>query len=153
MLINKGNYAAIPNVSWSWLNWEADLIGISKAWYTTEYEIKISKADFEKDFKKRKHYSMTRGQIRTNRIPNYFCYVAPLKAIPLCIPDHAGLILIKHNDYNMWFEKIKGAPRLHNNIIKTSDMLAILRSVVFKYWDLAKTLNHEKRQKELLQSA
>ena len=46
-LIAKGHEIVVPNVSWSWLLWEADLISITKAGYMNEYEIKISKQDFE----------------------------------------------------------------------------------------------------------
>ena len=104
----------VPNISYSWLYWEADLISISKAGYMSEFEIKISKSDFLKDFKKRKHISLTRPPFN-HRIPNYFWYVAPLDAIPICIPSYAGLKLVKINKYNnnLHIEDIKKAPLLH----------------------------------------
>ena len=34
----------VPNVSWSFLNYEADLVVLTKSNYATEIEIKISKA-------------------------------------------------------------------------------------------------------------
>lgn len=148
-LMSRGNYAAIPNVSWSWLYWEADMIGISKAWYSSEYEIKISHQDFKRDFKKRKHYSMKRGQIRTYRMPNYFYYVAPLKAIPICIPDHTGLMLVEENKYGLKISNIKSAPRLHDSKIEQENVLAIFRTLMFKYWDLSQTLDTRKIQKQI----
>ncbi len=43
----------IPNVSWGYLNHEADLLVLTKAGYLTEVEIKRSWADFVADFEKR----------------------------------------------------------------------------------------------------
>ena len=45
----------VPNVSWGWnLNYEADLVVISKAHICSEIEIKITKADFDQDKNKAK---------------------------------------------------------------------------------------------------
>ena len=90
-----GYVAVMPNVSWSWLLWEADLIGVLKSNRWAEYEIKISKSDFQNDFKKFKHIYLSGNPIHTARVPNYFWYVAPIKAVPLCIPDYAGLIEVE----------------------------------------------------------
>lgn len=44
---------AIPNLSWSLLDYEADLIVMNKTGYITEFEIKRSFEDLKKDFKKK----------------------------------------------------------------------------------------------------
>ena len=118
----------IPNVSYSWLFWEADLIGVSKAGYMSEFEIKISKSDFLKDFKKRKHRYYPKGPYN-NRIPNYFWYVAPFDAIPICVPDYAGLKLVKTSKFNnlIYIEDIKKAPLLHKNKVGEKGSIAMLR--------------------------
>ena len=152
-LISKGNYAVIPNVSWSWLYWEADLIGISKAFYMSEYEIKITKQDFEADFKKRKHNTLKRENVRNARIPNYFNYVAPLKAIPLCIPDYAGLLIVEADKYGLKISDVKKAPLLHKSKLGTEGVQAMFRSLMFKYWNLAQTLDTYKIQKHLFNEA
>ncbi len=41
------------NVAWMY-SWECDLISVNKG-MIHEYEIKVSRADFKQDFKKRKH--------------------------------------------------------------------------------------------------
>lgn len=47
----------IPNVSWGYLNHEADILVLSKARYLTEVEIKRTWSDFMADFKKKHtHY-------------------------------------------------------------------------------------------------
>ena len=119
-----------------------------------EYEIKISKQDFEADFKKRKH--ITLGQCLFHegaRVPNRFWYVAPIKAIPICIPDYAGLILLYEQDRGQFkdlrLQIIKQAPQIHKNKIGSKGTHSILRSIMFKYWNLAQTLNTYKIQKEI----
>lgn len=49
---NKRQDIFIPNLSWGLLNYEADLVIITKSGYLTEVEIKRSWADFKADFKK-----------------------------------------------------------------------------------------------------
>ena len=49
---NKRQDIFIPNLSWGLLNYEADLVIITKSGYLTEIEIKRSWADFKADFKK-----------------------------------------------------------------------------------------------------
>lgn len=59
----------IPNVSWGFLNHEADLLIISKANMLTEVEIKRSWSDFMADFKKKhSHY---------DRKLSHFYYAVP----------------------------------------------------------------------------
>ena len=45
-------HIGIPNVSWGFLNHEADLLVITKAGYLTEIEIKRTWEDFKADFRK-----------------------------------------------------------------------------------------------------
>ena len=59
MIINNPLYfnirtdVAIPNLSWSLLNYEADLIIMNKTGYITEFEIKRSFEDLKHEFTKR----------------------------------------------------------------------------------------------------
>ena len=150
-LLSRGHQYVMPNISWSWLYWEADLISFTKAGYMNEFEIKISHADFVKDFSKRKHQHLRRGGgIRT---PNYFWYVAPLKAIPVCIPDYAGLILVGENGRyknQLGLKFIKKPKLLHKVKVPDKGVFAMLRAMMFKYWDLAKTLDRYKLQRDLI---
>ena len=141
----------IPNVSWSWLSWEADLISITKAGYMYEYEIKISKSDFMHDFGKPKHRSLRRAA-ESPRIPNYFSYVAPINAIPLCIPDYAGLIEISPSGrygHTYDLEIIRKPPKIQGAKQTDASKIKMLKTLMFKYWGLANTLNNNKIQKEL----
>jgi len=61
---------ALPNVSWSLLPYEADLLIMNKSGYMTEFEIKRSLADLKHDFDKRIfHYS---------ELISKFYYVLPI---------------------------------------------------------------------------
>jgi len=139
-------------VSWSWLNWEADAISITGSGYVHEYEIKISLQDFRKDFLKRKHLTLRRQYMRRTGVPNYFWYVAPLKAIPICIPDYAGLILIEPLNKMALAHRlvwIKKAKQIHDQKIDSSGTLKMLRTIMYKYWALANNLNANKIQREI----
>src|SRR5580700_7662207 len=68
----RRNYLAIPNVSYGFLFYEADLLIVSKARYATEVEVKVSMQDWRKDFEKRKH----KPGLRDERI-KYQYYAAP----------------------------------------------------------------------------
>ena len=98
---------------------ECDVISISKSDFIYEYEIKISRADFKKDFTKQKHthiinenYTKTvKGSLVYN-IPNYFNYLTPRELITIDeVPDYAGLIYM-NDDFT--FEVIKKPKLLHN---------------------------------------
>ena len=84
----------IPNLSWSFLEWEADLICVSKSGYITEIEIKISKADLLKDQEK---YKFQNRQLKSWEYIKEFYYCVPEKLLP-DIPESykqfAGIIVV-----------------------------------------------------------
>lgn len=97
---------------------ECDVISVSKSDYTYEYEIKISKSDFKKDFIKEKHEHIlrekftyvTKGQ-QLFRVCNYFNYVVPKDLISVAeVPQYAGLIYI-NDDFT--FDIVKKPKLLH----------------------------------------
>jgi hypothetical protein len=97
---------------------ECDVISISKSNYIYEYEIKISKADYKKDFIKEKHnhiinekYTKTRKGELVYLLPNYFNFVTPKDLISIDeVPDYAGLIYMNEDGS---FEIIKKPKLLH----------------------------------------
>ena len=152
---HSGKLLMVPNVSWSWFYWEVDLIAITKARYVHEYEIKVTHADFKSDFKKKKHFSINDAykkrihENRLRRMPNYFWYVAPLLAFPMCVPDYAGLIEVVPNNYGLALHEIKKPKLLHRNKISKKGIKAITRSLMFKYWNVARERDNWKIQKDL----
>ena len=109
---------------------ECDVLSISKADYIYEYEVKISRADFEKDFIKEKHthiinekYTRTRKGSLVYLLPNYFNFVTPKDLISIDeVPDYAGLIYMNEDSS---FTIVKKPKLLH----KTKANEAFIRQV------------------------
>jgi hypothetical protein len=99
-------------------NWETDFFMMLRSGYTTEIEIKISKADFKNDGNKKiKHQILKEGKFERpsykgmingttepvpwNR-PNRFYYAVPENMITVDdVPDYAGLIyIVKRERYS-----------------------------------------------------
>lgn len=97
---------------------ECDIISVSKSDYIYEYEIKISRSDFKKDFIKEKHNHILNEKFTYTikgellfRICNYFNYVVPRDLISIDeVPEYAGLIYI-NDDFT--FEIVKKPKLIH----------------------------------------
>lgn len=97
------------NVSTVFGSYEADVVSINKSGMITEFEVKISRADFLADRKKAKwkFYEL----LIENRIPNRFYYVCPSGLIKTNeIPAFSGLLNISLDGE---IEIIKQAPLIH----------------------------------------
>ncbi len=110
---------------------ECDVISISKSDFIYEYEVKISRADFKKDFLKEKHKLIVEKKFIKESplheiwflVPNYFYFVVPENLVSLEeIPEYAGLIYF--ND-KQEFDIIKKAPIIH----KTKASFELIRSL------------------------
>jgi len=97
---------------------ECDVLSISKSDFIYEYEIKISRADYKKDFSKRKHSDIINENFTTigskgtwYLLPNYFNYIVPKDLIKIEeVPEYAGLIYFNED---MTFDVIKKPKLLH----------------------------------------
>ena len=90
-------YVIVPNISWgfTWMH-ECDLFIVSKSGIATEVEIKISKADLLKDFKKVHHHKDRAGRI------TYFYYAMPEDLYEKCkdlIPEEAGIYVCNRGSW------------------------------------------------------
>lgn len=122
--------------------YECDLYKVNyRNGYQTEYEIKVSRADYFKDFKKaahvlsRKHDLVQQGK-RTNR----FFFVVPDGMIKTDeVPAHAGLIYASPGPYGqIRFETVKHAKLLHKKPLPASEYVTIAhklaaREAEFRY--------------------
>lgn len=125
---------------------EADFVAVNKSMYVTECEIKISRSDFKADFKKEDKH---RGFIEKTSTVNYFYYACPEGLIKVEeVPEYAGLIYITEGQwssgvprYTAWIQK--KAPLMHKNKISDSKLIALLRSVMFKYFTNSNTLTNQ----------
>ena len=116
----------VPNVYI--FNWESDYFIQKQNEYCYEFEIKISKADFKKDFQKLEKHETLSNVNKTNK-PNKFYYVAPSGIINIeDVPKYAGLIIVHENKR---LETTKEAPFLHKEKIELEKKLCIK---FYNYW-------------------
>jgi len=116
---------------------ECDVISISKSNYIYEYEIKISRADFKKDFIKEKHTNIINEnytKIKKDEIifllPNYFSFVTPKGLITADeVPDYAGLIYINGDSS---FNIIKKPKLLHKTKANNSFIKKVAHNLTCK---------------------
>lgn len=137
-------FLVLPNASWGLqIQYEMDLLVISKAGCGYEIEIKISVADMKRDLKKWKHRS---GAVTLDRRIKQFYYAFPAalsdKIAPF-IPDYAGAISVAVDEYGIYrTQVVKSAPirkdvrKFTDDEIKHAGLLAQMR-----YWDIRKNIH------------
>lgn len=117
--LRKQHPVCIPNIMTSYRLREADVLSLTRAGFSHEFEIKRTISDFRMDFisKKSKHYDLSMRYIgkyneKQPAISNYYWFVAPEDIIPIKeIPEYAGLMIIKN---------IKVVSRIYNNPIRNN---------------------------------
>jgi hypothetical protein len=102
-------------------HFEADILEITKAGYSYEYEVKVSRADFKQDVLKRKYNILKHDLLKNGSHVNYFSYVVPEGLILIDeVPEFAGLIYVK--PYEARYSDSKGTyikHRLFTKVIKS----------------------------------
>lgn len=124
-------------------NFECDLLKITKAGYTYEYEIKVSRSDFFVD-KKKEHKSLfpqnckkKYDELLNGKRVNYFLYVCPYDLIKADeVPEWAGLIHV----YGSFLQLVK-APSLLTKQKFDNIRLAAEKSIYYRF--------HQQRNKLL----
>lgn len=123
----KKHDLAVPNIT-SLYSWEADLISITNAKLVHEYEIKISLADYNRDFEKRqKHRDIVE---QWTFCPNYFWYAT--WGFEIQPPSYAGWLEIVYVPYRLTVVVRKEAPRLHDTKILDAKKERIGRLLAFR---------------------
>jgi len=124
----RRNFLAIPNVSWGFLSYEADLLVVSKAKYCTEVEVKISMADWKNDFEKRKH------KVPDKRI-KYQYYAAPMKLAmryqELELPEGWGVIGVEDGGRSNILKPAEARPA---NKLTDAEVMILCRLACFRVW-------------------
>lgn len=106
-------------------NRESDYLAITRSMYAYEVEVKISLADYNKDFEKQERRQVTQGRLEARKQapyetgdrvgygrPNYFYYRVPDGLVdPKDIPPYAGLAYVCGRN----LRKIKDAPIPHRD--------------------------------------
>ena len=144
---NTGWKVACPNIYYYW-TWECDVLALTKSDYLIEYEIKISKADFENDFKSKswKHRFLTNQQ--NHKSPNRFYYVIPVELEDkIVVPEYAGLIVVIKNKWSNYYHVRvkKKAPRLHSRKPSEESKERIFHSCYFRAWSYMITATEKLR--------
>lgn len=128
------NNLVVPNIESGF--GEMDVLKVSRVGYATEYEIKVSKNDFNKDKEKLdKHNSYKRAFtfcLPEKGIPNYFIYVVPatLNLTAADVPVYAGLYNVDEHGY---LTTVKSPPRIHRQKFREFWIEKIARSLNAKY--------------------
>lgn len=121
---------------------ESDFIGVSKSGYVWEIEIKISRSDFQNDFKKTTSSGKNKHQYLnsdSNFKPNKFCFAVPEGLISLDeIPDYSGLIYVTKSDIKI----VKQPKFLHKeNLFENKTFLKrMLNKFYYRHTDLRREL-------------
>ena len=103
----KSHTLVLPNVT-TLFPWEADLISVTRAGLTHEYEIKLTAADYRRDAAKWKHKLM-RGA--TDLGPCYFWYAT--HGFEIEPPENAGWLRVECVDGAWRVVEAKAAARLY----------------------------------------
>ncbi len=141
--------------------WECDMFCTTKAGYWHEFEIKVSRADFFKDFDKK--MAMLRGRRRSSRFcgvkgvdtlhkhammeggdergPSYYWFCIPEGLVEESeIPDYAGLIEFpepagkKPSPYwRGYMNTVRKAPKLHKMKISQDRLEHLQRQIPYRY--------------------
>lgn len=128
---NVRTHLIVPNVYWGLdLDYEADLVVLTKAGYATEVEIKTSLADLKADQKKKR--------VHNSNLFKYLYFCFPEKLLEKgeqYVPERAGILLIDKKRI-----KKHRAPKYNTDCIKFDDKrkLKLLRLGLFRYWNCIK---------------
>lgn|SRR3990167_5702430 len=107
----KHHIVVVENIIPLCNNNEMDIMSISKSGMMYEFEVKISRADFKADIKKKKWY--WHKQPHVQMCPNYFSYCCPDGLIAINeIPPYCGLYYFIDNE----LKEIRKPKRLHKEI-------------------------------------
>lgn len=141
--------------------WECDILEITKAGYTYEYEVKVSRHDFNIDPKKQRSYGTQERKydvLTSGKRVNYFSYVVPEGLIgPEDVPPFAGLIYARGYEQRIsispdesitrpavMFTTVKEPQQLKKDRISQKDIESINHKLYFRFHKLRCKLTGDK---------
>ena len=150
-LISRDYLCTIPNFYIG--AFECDVFTLNRRLYTTEYEIKISKSDFNRDFEKTstkwrnrgKGYHGKHDQVLNGKRTNRFYFVLP-KDMKVEIPKYAGVIRFSMCGDEMIFNREKMAPLLHKKHVDNKMIKHCLSKTNWKYYSCF--FNNDRKENE-----
>lgn len=129
VLDEKNHIMVAPNIT-SVFSWECDLLSLTRAAYSHEFEIKRTLSDYRADFtgKVSKHDKLSRV-IYAKYLPNYFWYVTD--SFDIEPPPYAGWIRLS-GEFIRYRDIIRDAPRLHTEKASQEKLDALARNAAYK---------------------
>ena len=141
----------IPNVSWGFLNHEADLLIITKSDKLYEVEIKISLSDLKADKKKTHGHSSNKIKYLYYAIPKYL-----LEKSVEHIPEYGGILTVERNARKGFRKqyRVELYRKPMQRVVYTlnhNDKLKLFRLGCIRIWTLKKKiLKHTQIQKRIV---
>lgn len=124
----RKNWLVIPNVSWGFLRYEADMLVVTRSKFCTEIEVKISMADWKKDFEKRKHSTPdSRVKFQYYAAP----YELAIRYNELEIPEGWGIIGVGDSK---GIEVLKEAVAKKARPVTDKELMILARLACFRVW-------------------
>lgn len=117
---------------------ESDLISVSRAKLITEFEIKCTVYDFNRDFqvKRKKHLRLSSGNSFSGSIPNYFWFAFNHRLFKrietLDVPEYAGIVVVEKSGQ---VKEIKRPKRLHCRPATERDLNYLYRGLMYRFWN------------------
>lgn len=123
----RGHDVVIPNFFLG--DYECDMVKFHDSGLISEYEIKISRSDYRKDFTKKKNGKYKHKELASGLLPtNKYYFVVPKDMVKIDeVPTYAGLIYITPSGST---SVVKPAPFLHKN--KYMDSIEKYKKLVVK---------------------
>lgn len=127
--------------------WESDYLAMTQSGYWYEVEVKISRADFCADFKKKRKHQILAG-VEEGLRPNYFAYACPEGLLaPEEVPEYAGLIYIPHAGA-YYGTSGKYTPQLHKEKI-SADQLGLTDKFYYNYTSIKRKYDDGQKDKTI----
>lgn len=136
-LKRRRNNWVMPNVLFD--RFECDVLEVSKAGYTTEYEVKISRGDYLRDCKKTYFYKDFYRTINIKKYDfkdrvSYLNFVVPLNLISVDeVPDFAGLIYYQNDGL---LQVVKKPKKIRETPLTQDEWVLLRKKLYFRFHKL-----------------
>lgn len=147
-IFDSGRWTCVPNVSWGWgLDYEADLIAVSKAGWANEVEIKCCKYDLKADHLKAKHRGGP-GLYLDERIKRFW-YAVPSLLLetaldPAIVDKTFGIIEIESPKNSYDFPRARMERQAVNRgrarLVTAEERVKLMHLGLLRYWELRRKL-------------
>ena len=130
---------------------ECDLFVVTRAMFSIEYEIKLTRSDFKADSRKvRKHERLAAHDPDDRWMPTRFFYVMPDEMIPGDqVPDYAGLIYVREvvDRYGSRVKlvQVRPAPRLSRHKRTEKTLHAMGETAYYRFWSERRRFENYRR--------